>query len=407
MTQTNKTSKHKWVFAPRFRREAYGWRSATPIKRIKEAVSEIKKVARKDPVLAAEGAVLFLEKVSPALTAVDSSSGALGTAVNRAVETLAPVIAAAPAGDEQRDRWLARLWDAVQEDEMPYIELLPEYWGEMCVTPERASRWADDFVDTVRLAWHPEHRGWFKGTDVCLSCLFKAGRYQDLLELLKLAPNSFWHYHKWGVQALAAMGNMAAALRYAEGSRGLNDNPGTIAGACEQILLDSGMVDEAYTRYAIAANQKTTYLATFRAIVKKYPHKTPADILEDLIAGTPGNEGKWFAAAKSIGLYDLAIKLANTSPCEPLTLARAARDAIESEPSFAVEAGVTAIHWLVEGYGYEITGYDVRAIFAQTMEAAAIAGCRQETFERVTKLVAGEFGERFVTKVLGRELGLG
>ena len=43
-----------------------------------QAVAEIKKVAKKDPVLAAEGAVAFLERVSPALEHVDSSSGAIG-----------------------------------------------------------------------------------------------------------------------------------------------------------------------------------------------------------------------------------------------------------------------------------------------------------------------------------------
>ena len=36
---------------------------------------------------------------------------------------------------------------------------------------------------------------------------------------------------------------------------------------------------------------------TFRAIIKKYPNKKPVDILKDLVAGTPGNEGKRFAGA--------------------------------------------------------------------------------------------------------------
>src|SRR5690606_33917032 len=76
---------HKWEFRARFRRHAFGWKSQPAIKRIKEAVAEIKKVARKDKVLAAEGAVLFLEKVSPALEHVDSSSGSIGTAVNNAI----------------------------------------------------------------------------------------------------------------------------------------------------------------------------------------------------------------------------------------------------------------------------------------------------------------------------------
>ena len=66
-------SAHSWTFRTRFRTSAFGWRSDLPIKRIKEAVSEIKTVARKDQVLAAEGAVIFLEKVSGALEQVDSS----------------------------------------------------------------------------------------------------------------------------------------------------------------------------------------------------------------------------------------------------------------------------------------------------------------------------------------------
>ncbi|MEZ4234518.1 MAG: hypothetical protein R3B89_35435, partial [Polyangiaceae bacterium] len=83
-----KASPHKWEFRARFRRHAFGWKSQPAIKRVKEAVSEIKKVARKDKLLAAEGALIFLEKVSPALEHVDSSSGAIGTAVNNAIAAL-------------------------------------------------------------------------------------------------------------------------------------------------------------------------------------------------------------------------------------------------------------------------------------------------------------------------------
>jgi hypothetical protein len=64
---------HTWEFKTRFRRHAFGWRSQPAIQRIKQAVSEIKKVARRDPVLAAEGAVLLLERVSPAIEQVDGS----------------------------------------------------------------------------------------------------------------------------------------------------------------------------------------------------------------------------------------------------------------------------------------------------------------------------------------------
>jgi len=401
-------TRHKWTFRARFRRHAFGWRSQPAVKRIKEAVSEIKKAARKDPVLGAEGAVLFLEKVSPALEHVDSSSGAVGTAVNNAIEALVPIIAKAPADDNLRERWLERLWQAVEDDEIPYIELLPEHWGSLCVTPERASRWADGFIDGVRMILtDSEPGGYYKGTAACLSALFQAGRYEEILDLLKLAPYKFWEYRKWGVKALAAMGRKAEALRFAENSRGLNEPDSIISQACEELLLSSGMAEEAYRRYAIEANRKTTHLATFRAICRKYPDKKPAEILMDLVASTPGNEGKWFAAAKSAGLYEEAVELANRTPCDPRTLIRAARDMAETEPRFAVEAGIAALRWLVEGYGYEITGLDIWSAYDYTMTAAENAGCKPETLERIRRLIEKEsFGGRFVTKVLGRELGL-
>jgi tetratricopeptide (TPR) repeat protein len=410
MTNMTKPTKHKWTFAACFRRQAFGWRSQPAINRVKEAVAEIKTTSRKDPILAAEGAVLLLEKLSPALEQVDSSSGAIGTAVNNAIETLIPFIAEAPADEATRSRWLERLWKAVEEDDIPYIELLPEYWGTLCRTPELASHWADELIDPVRITWSQDRQaggGYFKGTSACLSALFTAGRYAEILELLDLAPYKFWHYRKWGVKALIAMGKKAAAIRYAEDSRGLNEPDHIISEACEEILLASGMADEAYSRYAIEATQKTTYLATFRAIAKKYPYKAAKEILSDLVASLPGNEGKWFAAAKSAGLYSEAIELANRTPCDPKTLTRAARDMKGKEPLFAVEAGMAALRWLVAGYGYEITGQDVREAYNFTMEAAVNAGCKEETLERIRNLVmADTSGDRFVSRILGPELGM-
>lgn len=139
-------------------------------------------------------------------------------------------------------------------------------------------------------------------------------------------PYKTWHYRKWGAKALCAMGRKDEALQYAEDSRGKNESPFEIARVCEDILLSDGSVEDAYDRYAIEANRKTTNLATFRAIVQKYPNKNPREILTDLAASSPGEEGKWFAAAKSAGFYQEALELANRSPCDHQTLARAARD---------------------------------------------------------------------------------
>ncbi|MBI4697661.1 MAG: hypothetical protein HY786_07955 [Deltaproteobacteria bacterium] len=399
---------HKWGFASRFRRNAFGWRSQPAVARIKEAVAEIKKTARKDPVLAADGAVLFLEKVSPALARVDSSSGAIGTAVNNAIDVLASIISSAPADDSTRDKWLDRLWQAVEEDDIPYIELLPENWGKLCATPERASRWADSFIERVKMIWRNTSSGHyvhFNGTIACLSVLIRAGRNEEVLALLELSPYKYWHYRKWGVRALSAIGRNAEAIRYAESNPGINDPLGAIAETCEEILLASGMSDEAYTRYAIAANRGTSHLSTFRAIAKKYPRKTSSEILSDLVESTPGEEGKWFASAKSAGLYDEAITLANKTPCDPRTLTRASKEAASEHPAFAVEAGMAALRWLCEGYGYEITAVDIWAAYRHTMEAAANAGSAQETRDRIRKL-AQTSHVRFVAEALNRDLGV-
>ena len=85
---------------------------------------------------------------------------------------------------------------------------------------------------------------------------------------------------------------------------------------------------------------------------------------------TPGDEPKWFAAAKEAGLYEEALALASRTSCDPRTLARAARDLAEKQPGFAVDAGLLALRWLVHGHGYEITGADVWAAYRNAMQAA-------------------------------------
>lgn len=399
---------HNWEFKARFRRHAFGWKSQPAIARIKQAIAEIKKVAKNDVLLAAEGALLFLERVSPALEQVDSSSGSIGTAVNNAVAELVPIIANAPADAKTRNVWLERLFDACQDDDIPYIEGLGDHWGALCASKEVASAWVDRLIDTVKLTWSPDPnlRGFFKGTTNCLSALVAAERYDEVLALLELAPYEMWQYRQYGVEALAAQGKKAEAIRYAETGRGLNDSPVAIARACERVLLSSGLVDEAYLRYGLEANQASTYLATFRAVARKYPHKPMSEILGDLVNLSPGEEGKWFAAAKDAGLYDDALALASRTPCDPKTLARAARDYADEQPAFAVGAGLLSLHWLVQEYGYEITGADVWEAYRATMAAAERQGRGAEVKEQVCKLIAAEPAGGFIRKVLGRELGL-
>jgi hypothetical protein len=398
---------HKWQFTTRFRRHAFGWRSDTPIQRIKEAVAEIKQIARKEPVLAAEGAILLLEKISPALEHVDSSSGAIGSAVNKAIETLVPIIAKADVALAVRQAWLQRLWQAVEADEIPYIELLGDYWGELCVTSDLAAQWSAEFVPAVEHAWRlkPPAVGFFKGTSACLSSMLKAGHHDELLALLEKARFKWWHYRRWGVKALVAKGKKAEAIRYAEDSRGRNDPGWQIARECEAILLSSGLMDEAYARYALEAAHGTTYLARFRAIAKKYAHKSAEQILQDLIASTPGDEGKWFAAAKDAGLFELASDLAVRGPTDPRTLIRAARDYASEQPLFAMTVGFAALRWIGLGYGYDITGGDVIEAWAALVDASAMAGLPPENLEQqLLQMIAGpESGFQFIRSILMRK----
>jgi hypothetical protein len=345
--------------------------------------------------------------VSPALEQVDSSSGSIGTAVNNAIAELVPLIANAPADAKAREAWLERLYEAHQEDQIPYIERLADYWGELCASSEVASSWADRLVGVTRVALSPDPslRGHFHGTSMCLSALFCAGRYGEIVELVS-GERVIWNYKEWAVKALAAQGKKAEALRYAESCRNPWASDLAIDHLCEEILLSSGMIEEAYTRYGLRANQAGTYLATFRAIAKKYPHKPASEVLADLVHTTPGDEGKWFAAAKDAGLYEDALALASRTPCDPKTLARAARDFGDKEPAFAIGAGLLSLHWLLQGYGYEITGADVWDAYRATLAAAERRGTGSEVKERIRKLVAAEQAGGFVTKVLGRELGL-
>jgi len=403
----SKSRPHKWQFQSRFRRGAFGWRSEPAIRRVKEAVSEIRKVARQDELVAAEGVVRLLERLSPALEQVDSSSGAIGIAVNRAIAELVPLFARAPADDETRIAWLERLFAAHGKDEIPYIELLADHWGELCASKHVASLWADRLLPITRMALSPDkdRRGFFHGTTACLSALFRAERYEEILELVD--GQLIWPYKRWGVKALSAKGRRADAIRYAEACRSPWASDWEIDSFGEELLLASGLIDEAYQRYGLTANRAPTYLGWFRAVRKKYPGKAPRQILADLVELTPGEEGKWFAAAKDAKLFDEAIALANRTPTDPRTLTRAARDYAEERPSFAIEAGLAALRWLASGYGYEVTGADVWSAYTHTLEAAARAGIIEPTRERIRSLVAAEtFGERFVNRVLGRELGL-
>jgi hypothetical protein len=196
----------------------------------------------------------------------------------------------------------------MEDDGVDYLGPVGDRWGEVCGSVEVAWRWADDLVSTLRSCWlDPNPGNYLHGAAACLSCLLVAGRHQGLLELLELDRCPMWHYRRYGVEALLALGKKAEAIQYAEASRGLNQPDSLIDQVCEGILISSGLHDEAYQRYGMSAAVDNSNIARFRAVAKRYPMKDPSEILADLIATTPGEEGKWFATAKDLKLYDLAL----------------------------------------------------------------------------------------------------
>lgn len=398
--------KHPWRFRSHLRRAAFGWRGGRlAISRIDEALKEIRAAARRDPVLGAEGAILFLEKLSPALCQVDDSSGYLGGAVRAAVAELVPVLAAAPVDDAIRSKWLERLFAALQDDDPPYLECLGEHWGALCAGPELASRWADTLLPGLRSALENSRRGafgWFKGTLACHSALFAAGRHDEILALLERDRNALWDCLVWGGRVLVAQGRIDEAIAWLESRSGKHTSREALARFAEAALLAAGRCDEAYAHHAIAANQANTRIAAYRAIAKKYPGIEPDRLLEDLIASTPGEEGKWFATARSLKRYDLAIKLAWRSPCDPKTLTRAARDRLDEAPAFTADAALAALHWMAAGYGYELTNLDALDARDRALEAAARLGQTDPVRQHIERILAGPGpGVAWLRKILG------
>ncbi len=56
------------------------------------------------------------------------------------------------------ERQLDRLWTAVEGDGVDFRSEVADRWGELCRTPERASRAADDFLPALPLSWSPPGR---------------------------------------------------------------------------------------------------------------------------------------------------------------------------------------------------------------------------------------------------------
>ena len=67
---------------------------------------------------------------------------------------------------------------------------------------------------------------------------------------------------------------------------------------------------------------------------------------------------------------------------------------------------MTALRWLAQGHGYEVTALDVHSAHTRTMSAARRAGRADEIRSLIRHYVTDGPLREFMTRILGRELGL-
>ena len=305
-----------------------------------------------------------------------------------------------------RRKWLDRLFEAIQEDDPPYIESLGDHWGDLCATQELASDWADQLLPTLRNVLRERTRGtyaFFSGTTLCYSALFKANRHDQILKLLTMDTRPIWPYLVWGAKVLATRGQIDEAIAYLRERAGSTTSETAIARFAEEELLKAGRRAEAFNQYALLANQANTHLATFRALNKKYPELAKDKLLDYLIASTPGEPGKWFATAKTLKLFEQATRLAWSSPCDPKTLNRAARDHLKTQPAFALQCALASLHWMSLGHGHELIGLDVQDAHRLAIESAATTQQAEQTQATIQQVLSAD---RRMVPWMKRSLGM-
>ena len=359
-----KESKPKWAFKPKFRAGLYSWNgTAKATKNLRAAVSEIRKAYKKNPLDAVDATIYLMERFWPALEHIDSSSGALGRAVNDAIEKLMPLVIEAPADEQLRRKWTDRLFDAICDDGVEYLSPVTGQWGRLCVTDSLRNHWFEELLPRTEKALRSrrEDHYYFVGTSACLSCLLESERFEELRRLLDLADPPFWHYEVYWAEALLRQGHVDEAIQHARSllPETSHDEPrlywygsteAEIDDFCERVLYEAGRRREAYEQYSLQAISSSTYLAHFQSLTRRYPEYEPRQILMDLLDKSGHPMKSWFSSARKCEMYDIALQCAESGTVDPRTLTTAARDTLQSHPSFAWRVSLLGIKYLLLDY---------------------------------------------------------
>lgn len=360
------------------------------------ALGRLRREARGRPEFAAAEAVKALARCALA----DADAAGLQEA-RAAVRGLVEVILRVGA----EDGGLEALWAAFEAEPDGALAPLADAWGRLCGDPARAQRWAERLLPAVR-------ERWLAGEDApasraCLGALLEAGRPGEVLALLAERPVGLWPERRFGVLAWAALGDVDRALAYAADSNPLGHayEP-EIAATCEAVLLAAGRREQAYRDYAFAANTRQNCLLSFRALVRRYPERAPAEVLSDLIEASPGQEGRWFATARALEFFELARELAERAPCDPRTLNRAARERLAVDPRFCLEIAIASLRSIADDHGFAIDGQDVYEAYDLVIQAAGLLGVEADAAARVQALcLANRPSSAWIHSLLADEPG--
>jgi len=107
-----------------------------------------------------------------------------------------------------------------------------------------------------------------------MSAPLRGRAHQEIVEILDV--DTIWPYKRWAVRALAPW-KEGRGVRYP-----IVRGRGPTTRSRRDVRGDPPFVGarrEAYSRYGLRANRRGTYLATFRAVAKKYPHKDAHELL--------------------------------------------------------------------------------------------------------------------------------
>jgi hypothetical protein len=318
----------------------------------------------------AEGAcartVEFFAKLWPATMQVNRSGGDLEAAVERAVEQLIAPLARQleAAGETARDAALERILAAIEADQGGILAPLGAAIGHLCATPGRARRLADQLLPKVRRALATQPGRPYALLLPCATAMASAGRHAELLAMLTVGAPADFPLRRLVLDHLERERDMDQALQFLDAATCRTDQEARErAQEGERRLRLAGRHDEAFARYALAAHRAHTIRQWHEALCAAWPDRKPTDLFDALLAAHPGEEGKFFAAARAIGRPDLALALAERSPTDPKQLLHAAAEAAPGAE--ALQLNLIALRWLTSGRLYKATRPQVNQACAQ------------------------------------------